>query len=208
MLLENKNKESTQKTLMMTRVEQQAAQIATISNSGSKTEPEIVPADSPLKDEEQQLMEVFNGLISENMEELGDINEILNPELLEEESILDNVEELMNDVVPVDTTVVPEVVNAPAIEEIETVEKDLVQPIDDGSKSEAVADVPMEIVTEETEPKLVILLLKMPLQINFTRSTSFRGNRRLPRRTMNRRRPLETKMTIPRICPTIRRFRS
>lgn len=176
MLLENKNKESTQKTLMMTRVEQQAAQIATISNSGSKTEPEIAPADSPLKDEEQQLMEVFNGLISENMEELGDINEILNPELLEEESILDNVEELMNDVVPVDTNVAPEVTNAPAIEEIETVQKSLVQSIDDSSKSEAVADMPMETLTEETELKSVILLLKMPLQIDFIRSISFRAN--------------------------------
>lgn len=57
-------------------------------------------AGSPIKDEDQQLMEVFNGLIPDNIDELADIltgnnANILNSELLEEESILENVESLM-----------------------------------------------------------------------------------------------------------------
>lgn len=59
---------------------------------------------SPLKDEEQQLMEVFNTLIPDNIDVLADILDdndaiILNPELLDEaeDSILESVESLMAD---------------------------------------------------------------------------------------------------------------
>lgn len=112
----------------MTRVEQHAAQIATITNSENKTEQEVPPADSPLKDDEQQLMEVFNGLISENMDDLGDI--ILNPDLLEEESILDNVDELIDDVVPVEPNAGGETSNTQNIANVETDQANLDQSID------------------------------------------------------------------------------
>lgn len=92
MLLENKNKESAQKV----------AQPSTSNRSEKSTgDQEIGAVDSPIKDEDQQLMEVFNGLIPDNIDELADILTennaiILNPELLEEGSILDNVDELIS----------------------------------------------------------------------------------------------------------------
>lgn len=53
-----------------------------------------------IKDEDQQLMDDFNGLIPDNIDELADILTdnnaiILSPELLEEESILENVDSLI-----------------------------------------------------------------------------------------------------------------
>lgn len=51
------------------------------------------------KDEDQHLLDVFNNLIEDNIDELADIltenNVILNPELLEEDAMLENVESLM-----------------------------------------------------------------------------------------------------------------
>lgn len=135
MLLENKNKENIQKPLM-TRMEQHAAQIATVSNSEHKTEQDVPPIDSSYKDEEQQLMEVFNGLISED--ELGDINSIiLNPELLEEESILDNVGELIDDVVPVDSNTGHENVSA-NIPDVEQTDSTKTENITDESDQKSV----------------------------------------------------------------------
>lgn len=99
MLLENKNKESISKTSFVTRIDPSPVK-ANDAKATTSGEPEIGAADSPIKDEDQQLMEDFNGLIPDNIDELANIlNEnnaiILNPELLEEESILDNVDELI-----------------------------------------------------------------------------------------------------------------
>lgn len=95
MLLENKSKEATTPKMPLktqpTPLETHPTDTADQSSIGS-----------PLKDEEQQLMEVFNTLIPDNIDELADIlvdNDtiILNPELLAEaeESILESVESMM-----------------------------------------------------------------------------------------------------------------
>lgn len=96
MLLENKSKESISKAQPLMRIEPSAVRVndAKPTTSG---EHEITAIDSPIKDEDQQLMEDINGLIPDNIDELANIlNEnnadILNPELLEEESILENVD--------------------------------------------------------------------------------------------------------------------
>lgn len=56
---------------------------------------------TPTKEEEQQLMEVFKNLMPDNIDELADIltnnHAILNPAILEEESILEGVESLMKE---------------------------------------------------------------------------------------------------------------
>ncbi|GAB0096693.1 hypothetical protein DMENIID0001_122360 [Sergentomyia squamirostris] len=64
--------------------------------------PEALPENVQdiVKDEDQQLMDDFNGLIPDNIDELADILTdnnaiILSPELLEEESILENVDSLI-----------------------------------------------------------------------------------------------------------------
>lgn len=99
MLLENKNSNKSS-----SGAEQPAENI---KNEQETNDPEPMETEdgscSPNKDEEQQLMEVFKGLIPDNIDE--DIEEILtnnnaiilNPELLEEESILENVDSLIDD---------------------------------------------------------------------------------------------------------------
>ncbi|XP_055905673.1 bromodomain-containing protein 8 [Eupeodes corollae] len=61
---------------------------------------------TPTKEEEQQLMEVFKNLMPDNIDELADIltnnHGILNPAILEEESILEGVESLMDEAQEVD----------------------------------------------------------------------------------------------------------
>ncbi|XP_055850260.1 bromodomain-containing protein 8 [Episyrphus balteatus] len=56
---------------------------------------------TPTKEEEQQLMEVFKNLMPDNIDELAEIltnnHGILNPAILEEESILEGVESLMDE---------------------------------------------------------------------------------------------------------------
>lgn len=103
MLLENKNRESIQKATPLTRFEtQQLKQEAVSEVDAQKTdliEGEMTGTESPIKDEDQQLMDVFNGLIPDD--ELADILTgnnaiILNPDLLEEDAILDNVADLMD----------------------------------------------------------------------------------------------------------------
>lgn len=100
MLLENKNKESPAKVPSLVRIDQSSTK-ANETKPTTSNEQEDVAADSPIKDEDQQLMEDFNGLIPDNIDELANIlNEnnaiILNPELLEEESILDSVDALIS----------------------------------------------------------------------------------------------------------------
>lgn len=99
MLLENKNKESMSKSLM--RVDSLVGRVNDAKPMPSG-EQEIGAIESPIKDEDQQLMEDINGLIPDNIDELANIlNEnnadILNPELLEEESILENVDAFIGD---------------------------------------------------------------------------------------------------------------
>lgn len=113
LLLENKKKESLQQKIPpLARFEQptilkpeQSMQIPDEKMSISATDNVVndnEEANSPMKDEDQQLMEAFNGLIPDNIDELADILTennaiILNPELLEEESILDNVDDLIGE---------------------------------------------------------------------------------------------------------------
>lgn len=97
MLLENKNREAAQKPL---RYETQPIKIEATGNEmelgksfgGDLIESDINATDSPIKDEEQQLMDVFNGLIPDD----EDLADILNPEMLEEDAILDNVADLID----------------------------------------------------------------------------------------------------------------
>lgn len=101
MLLENKNRESSrQRTASQSRADAQSnradvlAQDIDISKSFVNDligDNDGVATDSPIKDEDQQLMDVFNELIPDN------IDDILNPELLEGGEILDNVDDLMDD---------------------------------------------------------------------------------------------------------------
>lgn len=106
MLLENKNRESTLKVPPLTRFEAQQMK-ADPANEADTPKPfstdliegEAVGTESPIKDEDQQLMDVFNGLLPDD--ELNDILTqnnaiILNPDLLEEDAILDNVADLMD----------------------------------------------------------------------------------------------------------------
>ena len=105
MLLENKKKEnSIQKIPPLVRMEplsmrQQETNIFSPTKTElfpvTSTEP-IESVGSPIKDEDQQLMEVFKGLIPDNIDELADIltdnNAImLNSELLEEESLVESL---------------------------------------------------------------------------------------------------------------------
>lgn len=121
MLLENKNKEGMQKLPPLARIEQQQSSqkndVLKISEANetvegpsksSSNEVEFNIANAHIKDEEQQLMEVFNGLIPDNIDELADILTennaiILSPELLEGESMLDNADELTDEVQTEDT---------------------------------------------------------------------------------------------------------
>lgn len=73
--------------------------VASIKNNLFPVEDDAVEeeAGSPIKDEDQQLMEVFNGLLANNIDELADILTennaiILNGDILEEESMLENEE--------------------------------------------------------------------------------------------------------------------
>lgn len=74
---------------------------AAVSSSGLvEMTPKNEPDDSPMKDDDQHLMEVFNGLIPDNIDELANILTennaiILNPELLAEDAILQHVDELI-----------------------------------------------------------------------------------------------------------------
>lgn len=95
-LLENKNKETISRVTSTVRIETSPVQ-ANDAKPTTSTEQEIDATETPIKDEDQQLMEDFDGLIPEDIDELASIlNEnnpiILNAELLEEESILDNVD--------------------------------------------------------------------------------------------------------------------
>lgn len=97
MLLENKSKESFAKVPSLGRIDP----TPTEGNEGKPVtlgEQVVSSVDALIKDEDQQLMEDFNGLIPDNIDELANIlnenNEMI-PELLEEESILDNVDELI-----------------------------------------------------------------------------------------------------------------
>lgn len=113
MLLESKFKESPQKIPPLTRIDsgtfrpqdtnpfQQQIDVTTIVPKNLFPVNTVADNVDPggTKDEDQQLMDVFNGLIPDNIDELADIltenNVILNPELLEEDAMLENVESLM-----------------------------------------------------------------------------------------------------------------
>lgn len=96
MLLENKNRDN--KNAIQTHQDVQtkvelAAQDLDLSKAfvNDLIDGDANVTDSPIKDEDQQLMDVFNDLIPDNIED------ILNPELLEGGEILDGVDDLMND---------------------------------------------------------------------------------------------------------------
>lgn len=113
MLLENKFKDSPQKIPPLTRIDSGTFRPQDINQFQPQNDANIVPKNlfpvttvgtdnvdpGATKDEDQQLMDVFNNLIPDNIDELADIltenNVILNPELLEEDAILENVESLM-----------------------------------------------------------------------------------------------------------------
>lgn len=87
MLLENKQKENTQK-VPLSRTDSQNTITSMEHQAGAdttKTEPgdaDFNSAESPIKDEDQQLMEVFNELIPDDIGELADIifDDIINEE--------------------------------------------------------------------------------------------------------------------------------
>lgn len=109
MLLEKNKENSSAAVVTGTAISESISSTSEIKNEpiesiSQKSEPMDVDDDgnSTNKDEDQQLMDVFNGLIPDNIDELADILTnnnaiILNPELLEEESILENVESLIDD---------------------------------------------------------------------------------------------------------------
>lgn len=118
MLLENKAKEnSLPKMPPLARMDSTQSIRQAEQNFDDSNKMDLFPvgepidaneAGSPIKDEDQQLMEVFNGLIPDNIDELADIltgnnANILNSELLEEESILENVESLIAEQENLDT---------------------------------------------------------------------------------------------------------
>lgn len=79
MLLENKQKENFMKIPPLTRIDSQNSmcQMEQSSDIAAKTEPtdsDFNSAESPIKDDDQQLMDVFGGLIPEDMTELADID--------------------------------------------------------------------------------------------------------------------------------------
>ncbi|KAJ6637930.1 Bromodomain-containing protein 8 [Pseudolycoriella hygida] len=113
MLLESKFKDSPQKIPPLARIDSGTFRQQDSSQFQQQIDVNIVPKNlfpvnnvvdnvdpGGTKDEDQQLMDVFNGLIPDNIDELADIltenNVILNPELLEEDEILENVESLMD----------------------------------------------------------------------------------------------------------------
>lgn len=114
MLLESKFKESPQKIPPLTRIDSGTFRPQDINQFQQQIDVNIVPKNlfpvntvtdnvdpGGSKDEDQQLMDVFNNLIPDNIDELADIltenNVILNPELLEEDEMLENVESLMEE---------------------------------------------------------------------------------------------------------------
>lgn len=91
MLLENKQKENLLKVPPLTRIDSQNSMCSMDQHAGSdvatKTEPndaDFNSAESPIKDEDQQLMDVFNELIPDDMGELDDIilDDLINDEMV------------------------------------------------------------------------------------------------------------------------------
>lgn len=88
MLLENKQKESMMKMRPLSRIDSQNAMCSMEQHSGAdttKTEPtdtDFNNAESPIKDEDQQLMEVFKELIPAELDEFDDIilDDLINEE--------------------------------------------------------------------------------------------------------------------------------
>lgn len=182
MLLENKSKENQQKTTIagaetqQTSLSTQQTKHTTFADNVEKpaVESEIGAVDSPIKDEEQQLMEVFNGLIPDNIDELADILTennaiILNPELLEEESILDSVDDLIDDTAAADSDT--------ANKDVKPSENSLIQAknisistevalirdeenkesVETTSENPTIAEEPVDVKTESDESKEVRL---------------------------------------------------
>uniref|UniRef100_A0A1B0EVS1 Putative bromodomain-containing protein 8 n=1 Tax=Lutzomyia longipalpis TaxID=7200 RepID=A0A1B0EVS1_LUTLO len=127
MLLDNKT--ITKTTDSMANCPSSQSQIVPMAIEPKPEPMEIVPQNPPnvqaaaenipeVKDEDQQLMDDFNGLIPDNIDELADILTdnnaiILSPELLEEESILENVDSLIGAATEVKPKVKEEVPEAP-----------------------------------------------------------------------------------------------
>lgn len=93
MLLENKQKENMMKMPPLTKIEGHTSiDRSSVGGSGdatTKTEPTDVDfnsAESPIKDEEQQLMDVFNELIPDDM---GDLTDIILEDLINEVNVGD-----------------------------------------------------------------------------------------------------------------------
>lgn len=88
MLLENKQKENMLKMPPLARIDSQNSMCSMEHHAGAdttKTEPtdaDFNSAESPIKDEDQQLMEVFNELIPDDIGELADIilDDLINEE--------------------------------------------------------------------------------------------------------------------------------
>lgn len=113
MLLESKFKDSPQKIPPLTRIDSGTFRSQDVNQfqqiDANIVQKNLFPVSNVpdnvdpggTKDEDQQLMDVFNGLIPDNIDELADIltenNVILNPELLEEDAMLENVESLMEE---------------------------------------------------------------------------------------------------------------
>lgn len=147
-LLENKNKESIPKVPSQVRVDPPPVQ-ANDAKPTTSSEPEIDTNDTPIKDEDQQLMEDFDGLIPEDIDELASIlNEnnpiILNAELLEEESILDNV-----DAVDLDAAVDAMQSESTDAEMAEANDEKFQESLEPETKSDAVAEKSPEQPKEE-----------------------------------------------------------
>lgn len=81
MLLENKQKESMLKIPPLARIDSQSSISSIDLHSGGDVTTKVEPSDiafniaeSPIKDDEQQLMDVFNEILPEDMGELDEIN--------------------------------------------------------------------------------------------------------------------------------------
>lgn len=100
MLLENKSRETATAQKPLTRFEMQPIKTEIETNElelgqplgGDLTQLDRNATHSPIKDEDQQLMDAFNGLIPDD----DDLADILNPELLDGDAILDNVSDIID----------------------------------------------------------------------------------------------------------------
>lgn len=177
-LLENKNKESILKVASQVRVDPTPVQANDVKPTTS-SEQVTDASDAPIKDEDQQLMEDFDGLIPEDIDELASIlNEnnpiILNAELLEEESMLDNV-----DNVDLDAAVDAMQSESTDAEMTEANDEKCQESLGPETKNDALAEIveqPKEepSTVEEADPNVTTEVVAEAKQVNWPQRNSLR----------------------------------